>query len=139
MREAREGDQMDKVRACRVCGCTDDQACETDQGPCSWVDKDLCSACVVDLPPVHHIIAHKTCRNCQRLIADSYKDAEVYTCSLGRFDDAATPRGEHRWFAKSGILQPNRRVKQAQAHCSFFDLRGYKVVLDDPRRAEHAH
>jgi hypothetical protein len=31
------------VRACRVCGCTDDAACE--EG-CSWVEADLCSACV---------------------------------------------------------------------------------------------
>jgi hypothetical protein len=30
------------VRTCRVCGCTDDHACE---GGCWWVDADLCSAC----------------------------------------------------------------------------------------------
>ena len=29
------------VRECRVCGCTDNQACE---GGCSWVEADLCSA-----------------------------------------------------------------------------------------------
>lgn len=29
-------------RACRVCGCTDDEACWP---PCHWVDTDLCSAC----------------------------------------------------------------------------------------------
>jgi hypothetical protein len=28
---------------CRVCGCTDDHACE---GGCYWVEEDLCSACV---------------------------------------------------------------------------------------------
>lgn len=28
--------------ACRVCSCTDWDACE---GGCSWVEKDLCSAC----------------------------------------------------------------------------------------------
>jgi len=27
---------------CRVCGCTEDRACE---GGCSWVEIDLCSAC----------------------------------------------------------------------------------------------
>jgi len=31
---------------CRVCGCTDEHACETDDGPCHWVEDDLCSACV---------------------------------------------------------------------------------------------
>jgi len=30
---------------CRVCGCTDYDPCITDEGPCSWVEKDLCSAC----------------------------------------------------------------------------------------------
>lgn len=32
-------------RVCRVCGCTEDNACE---GGCSWVEEDLCSACVDD-------------------------------------------------------------------------------------------
>lgn len=32
---------------CRVCGCTDDRACVSqDEGPCYWVEEDLCSACV---------------------------------------------------------------------------------------------
>ncbi len=33
---------------CRVCGCTDDNACwDTKAGrPCNWVEPDLCSACV---------------------------------------------------------------------------------------------
>jgi hypothetical protein len=34
---------MESIRTCRVCGCTDDQACE---GGCTWVEDDLCSACV---------------------------------------------------------------------------------------------
>jgi hypothetical protein len=31
------------IRYCRVCGCTDDYAC--DEG-CEWAEEDLCSACV---------------------------------------------------------------------------------------------
>lgn len=31
-------------RRCRVCGCTDDRACE---GGCYWVADDICSACAV--------------------------------------------------------------------------------------------
>jgi hypothetical protein len=31
------------ARTCRLCGCTDDHACNP---PCSWVERDLCSACV---------------------------------------------------------------------------------------------
>ena len=34
------------VPACRVCGCTDWNACtEPDGFPCCWVEHDLCSAC----------------------------------------------------------------------------------------------
>lgn len=36
------------MRSCRICGCTDDQACVTEAGPCHWVGADLCSACDVD-------------------------------------------------------------------------------------------
>jgi len=30
-------------RKCRVCGCTDTQACMTEDGPCFWLEEDLCS------------------------------------------------------------------------------------------------
>ncbi|MDD3491929.1 MAG: hypothetical protein PHZ19_00335 [Candidatus Thermoplasmatota archaeon] len=33
------------MKECRVCGCTEDNACVTDDGPCYWVEEDLCSAC----------------------------------------------------------------------------------------------
>lgn len=33
-------------RVCRVCGCTDSTPCQTPDGPCHWVEPDLCSACV---------------------------------------------------------------------------------------------
>ena len=35
---------------CRECGCTEDAACETDDGPCSWANTEmtLCSNCVTD-------------------------------------------------------------------------------------------
>ncbi len=31
------------ARTCRICGCTDDHACETPTGPCYWVTKFVCS------------------------------------------------------------------------------------------------
>lgn len=34
---------FDALRACRVCGCTELNACP---GGCCWVEEDLCSACV---------------------------------------------------------------------------------------------
>ena len=34
------------MRRCRVCGCSEFSACiEPDGWPCTWVKKDLCSAC----------------------------------------------------------------------------------------------
>lgn len=34
---------MNRVRSCRLCGCTDARACP---GGCSWAGELLCSACV---------------------------------------------------------------------------------------------
>jgi hypothetical protein len=31
---------------CKFCGCTDNNACVTEEGPCYWVKDDVCSACV---------------------------------------------------------------------------------------------
>lgn len=41
VRLANEGDP----RRCRVCGCTDATPCMGSEGPCSWVEEDLCSGC----------------------------------------------------------------------------------------------
>ena len=35
-------EEVMEERTCRICGCTEDNACE---GGCSWVEVDLCSAC----------------------------------------------------------------------------------------------
>ncbi len=45
-----------RERTCRVCGCTDRNACRTDDGPCFWIDDrdDLCSACA---PAADHIVS----------------------------------------------------------------------------------
>ena len=36
----------DAERYCRICGCTETNACQTLLGPCSWADDDLCTSCV---------------------------------------------------------------------------------------------
>lgn len=41
--------EAERIRACRVCGCTDNdctQCVERTGHPCRWVEEDLCSACV---------------------------------------------------------------------------------------------
>lgn len=35
---------------CRVCGCSQFNACVTGGAPCRWVLRDLCSACAIALP-----------------------------------------------------------------------------------------
>jgi len=37
------------VQRCRVCGCTENTPCMTEDGPCYWVEKDLCSACASEM------------------------------------------------------------------------------------------
>jgi len=36
-----------KERTCKKCGCTEERACRTKDGPCYWVADDLCSECLV--------------------------------------------------------------------------------------------
>jgi len=46
---AKKGAKKGTPGVCRECGCTDDNCdgcVERTGGPCSWVEKDLCSACV---------------------------------------------------------------------------------------------
>jgi hypothetical protein len=47
------GDTFEDEKECRICGCTDDEACITD-APCSWEEDDLCSACKTALDLVAH-------------------------------------------------------------------------------------
>jgi len=42
--------QRRDLRSCRICGCTQDDACP---GGCYWVDEDLCSACVHEAQPTN--------------------------------------------------------------------------------------
>ena len=37
--------QVSEVRTCRVCGCTDDNACIGFVSACYWIEPDLCSNC----------------------------------------------------------------------------------------------
>lgn len=34
---------FEKVRTCRHCGCTENDACRLSTGPCSWISFDVCS------------------------------------------------------------------------------------------------
>jgi hypothetical protein len=47
------------VRACRRCGCTESNACMTAAGPCCWVEKDLCNACLTKPERFRFMAGHK--------------------------------------------------------------------------------
>lgn len=43
-------------RHCRICGCTDEEACWDTGSPCYWIEPDLCSACVNPLERLEAIL-----------------------------------------------------------------------------------
>ena len=116
---------------CKICGCTDEEACMTDEGPCSWVIPGLCSACAVVFHRGEHskgnyeLIIPKECRHCANLEEDKkaehlgYKN--YWRCTEGRYDPVlpagSTVPGSFAW---SGVSLPNKAVARAQKHCLFF-------------------
>jgi len=54
------------TRECRCCGCTEDNACTTEAGPCHWVEVDLCSACAVKAEAVFQSGLDQLCANLVR-------------------------------------------------------------------------
>ncbi|OGN92325.1 MAG: hypothetical protein A2Z75_04415 [Chloroflexi bacterium RBG_13_50_10] len=115
---------------CKVCGCTDGNACVTAEGPCYWVMKGLCSACYITLPPGENcfkgdvgLIIAKECRACACIIkGEQWRDHDWYTCSKGRFDEPSLTSGRHHWYAWTGINRPNKAVAKAQKKCPFWEV-----------------
>lgn len=52
------------IRACRECGCTDEDACP---GGCAWIEPDLCSQCAGDPDDEDHPKSGPCCM-CERLV-----------------------------------------------------------------------
>jgi hypothetical protein len=109
---------------CRLCGCTDSTPCITEEGPCSWVLDDLCSACCVFLED-QNLIIPKECRHCAHVIeGEPWQGKRNFTCEEGRFDEPALSQDAHHWFAWRGISRPNKTVAKAQAKCPHFQVHG---------------
>lgn len=67
----------EEIPACRVCGCTNDRACE---GGCWWVEPDLCSTCkqaMPDTPPDLATAARALLRVCAELTAEGMVDDDA--------------------------------------------------------------
>lgn len=114
---------MTEEKRCHICGCTEENPCITDEGPCYWAFEDragpVCSACVIALPPdpkrgkypEAHIILEKRCRSCGHLKAgELYRLKDCFTCELGKF-------GENQFYRWSGIKRPNKTVAEARRNC----------------------
>ena len=126
---------MMKPGVCHICGCTENQPCMTDEGPCSWSFETragpVCTACVVKLPPDptrekypnDNLVIEKVCISCAHIIQDQIRGMDSYTCGAGRFDtDIDATRGAHHWFAWSGIKRPNKTVAAARRSCTEWKL-----------------
>lgn len=98
-------DATKNVRACRVCGCTDEdcsQCIDETGGPCNWVEADLCSACVVvdaliaeidkgegePESPYARVLRTKVCPHCSADIGDNIFDCPVCDKPLGHVTDS---------------------------------------------------
>ncbi|MES2793191.1 MAG: hypothetical protein V4719_26515 [Planctomycetota bacterium] len=63
---------------CHLCGCTEDHACVTREGPCTWVRKGLCSGCATwfefehELPPLRAVYTDEC------LAADQDEAIEIF-------------------------------------------------------------
>ena len=115
---------------CKVCGCTDDKPCITEEGPCHWVMRGFCSACCIVLPAGENcfkkekvdLIIPKKCEACALIAESVIAQKNSYTCSKGKFDGTTIPPGGHQWFAWRGIQRPNKTVARAQRHCPYWEV-----------------
>jgi len=110
-------------KQCHICGCTEENPCITEEGPCYWAFEDrsgpVCSACIVKLPPdpkrekypKDNVILPKLCRTCANLIeGEPHRGKACFTCELKKF-------GEDVYFLWSGIKRPNKTVAAARQNC----------------------
>lgn len=117
-------------KSCKICGCTENHACVTEKGPCSWILPNLCSACAVELSPEENaqgnygLLIEKQCQTCAHLVEskDLPQGYENYwECDAGRINDRM-PSGEYipHCYKHSGFVRPNKTVAAAQRKCPFF-------------------
>ena len=82
---------------CRICGCTQNNACITNEGPCWWVGDGICSAC--DDKRWMEGMANKFCgvfkhEDAVKYLNDDDKAAFNYLChkiEMGRKKDGKIP------------------------------------------------
>jgi len=111
------------VQICRVCGCSQEDACE---GGCSWVEKDLCSSCVGKGPE------QKTCPSGHTLpiaefhsyvdltVTGNNDDAVIFDCPGGKRGHQFTLRkavAKKMFTAEEGakIRESGKKLKESEA------------------------
>lgn len=128
-------------RHCRICGCTELQAC---RGGCSWIDKDLCSSCgeaASHTAPVvmgqRLLIAGRAIKLSrtetlvmQTLISASDRLVEIGTLHAAMYSDSKPPSRESNVLQ---VLVSRMRRKLAaegfQHAIETIRLRGYRFVM----------
>jgi hypothetical protein len=62
-----------ETRVCRVCGCTDQNACA---GGCGWIEPDLCSLCALAIEAIREWAARAVNPDLVALCAEVLEDHE---------------------------------------------------------------
>lgn len=97
-----------ETRMCRVCGCSEEDACETD-GPCWWVWDDLCSGCAVVCTACNGLGPKDGCTTCDGIGYVTKAEAEechfcpVPCCDLEDLQQCPTRQA---WQARLAALSP---------------------------------
>jgi DNA-directed RNA polymerase subunit RPC12/RpoP len=101
------------VGVCKVCGCTENNACMTEVGPCFWVneEKDLCSNCVQEndiFQPMH--VYH--CANCSTTFGiDAYlEDQSSVVCPICHTDNSLNDAGSGYFFLTRNPQQDEQQI-----------------------------
>lgn len=79
-----------RARQCRVCGCTQDQACRTSDGyGCSWIEVDVCSECE-GKPRLRYSTHATTCTEVTRVRRAPQQVAEVRRATYQAIEEGRT-------------------------------------------------
>ena len=116
-----------KRAACRICGCTETNACITSAGPCHWVEPDLCSArvCVGKARIIAAIHAKRAAKEeIHNAMAALYPVGAQITWEKRGHEQ----HGEVLGISDSGYLRVENARTGKSYFVGFYDTHGYVGV-----------
>lgn len=112
-------------RKCRVCGCTEYNACE---GACYWVTEDLCSACVgKEYSIVKRVYETLGCSSFYRAIHESHVDARYIERILFSEDQLVVMLPPNKSGCLCMVVQPYKDCDD----CEIAFLNNFYTKLSD--------